>query len=348
MKAILCTIATKSVRLATKKVAQHPPQTLEDWNAVAKCNDQLPGQYRYSIYYKDGKLSPPHEVFARSKYPDTLTIYVPSASYLIDQKSAAEKEFLQSRNPTQVTNFIDNISGSGFSTNNIPLRNLVEKYICVDLKEEIAARLPGENLIEYLKRRGQRCSNAVELTHHNRTVSHIRNIEKDEDRKAFESTLEREKWETTPSACNISEPNSCNKTLEVELEPDNSVAVALENVQVNSLTIKKRKRHPLEARGLGRFCRVQLTFTGRRKGHVTCTCEMFRRQRTCDESKMFGLVFFDMFPPVQCMGHICKGWDKIGYKIGDLLKRESYCGESFHTYIANGAPLEDPWLSESA
>ena len=136
VKAILCTIATKSVRLATKKVAQHPPQTLEDWNAVAKCNDQLPGQYRYSIYYKDGKYP-----LLINSLPEA--IYVPSASYLIDQKSAAEKEFLQSRNPTQVTNFIDNISGSGFSTNNIPLRNLVEKYICVDLKEEIAARLPG-------------------------------------------------------------------------------------------------------------------------------------------------------------------------------------------------------------
>ena len=75
---------------------------------------------------------------------------------------------------------------------------------------------------------------------------------------------------------------------------------------------------------------------------------MFRRRMTCDESKIFGLVFFDKFPPVECMGHICKGWDKIGYKIGDLLKRESYCGENIDTYISNGAPLRDPWLSESA
>ena len=153
----------------------------------------------------------------------------------------------------------------------------------------------------------------------------------------MKKTLERDKWESHKL------PNDFSATNESSASNGK-----LTNIEINDkpLDSKKRKRHPLEVKGLGRFCRVHLTFTGRRRGrHVQCTCEVYRKQRTCDESKIFGLVFFDAIPPVHCMGHICKGWDKIGYKIGDVLKKESYCEKNLERDISNGAPMYDPWVN---
>ena len=60
------------------------------------------------------------------------------------------------------------------------MQNLIEKYVCSDLNEEIPTKLHGETLIEYLKRRGQRCSIAVELSNQRREEKHVRSMEKEE------------------------------------------------------------------------------------------------------------------------------------------------------------------------
>ena len=116
---------------------------------------------------------------------------------------------------------------------------------------------------------------------------------------------------------------------------------------------KTSVRNSLTGAALGNFIKVTVhTHTvgqsGIPRSYIRCNCEDYRRDGTCQESKLFGLLH-RCYPPENCIGHLqVKPWSSATTDILDALDDtcitwEQNCSENKER---TSPPLKDPWYQD--
>ena len=108
----------------------------------------------------------------------------------------------------------------------------------------------------------------------------------------------------------------------------------------------KEMIHALIGVALGNFNRVCVRHD-HNGCHVTCACEMFRRDATCMESKLFGLLLGNVFPPANCVDkEQSSPWKMIANDLRKAFQKCHICSEQMSmVYNVNPPPLIDPMIA---
>ena len=79
---------------------------------------------------------------------------------------------------------------------------------------------------------------------------------------------------------------------------------------------KQHKQSLQKKMGLGHFRKVFIDFAKKR---VKCTCDGYRRNGICMESRLYGLLFFETLPPDYCILSVTRGWMNIRHELQKRL-----------------------------
>ena len=80
-----------------------------------------------------------------------------------------------------------------------------------------------------------------------------------------------------------------------------------------------KKNHPLMGIGLGNFNKISLKYSSG-SWKVECTCHVFRRDGSCMDSKFFGLLAGDIYPPNYCiMNEQGKRWKEVANELRQVF-----------------------------
>jgi hypothetical protein len=99
---------------------------------------------------------------------------------------------------------------------------------------------------------------------------------------------------------------------------------------------------------LGRFKRVTLikkesdcVLDSVNDGYqLRCSCEKFRKHGSCDETKFFGVIFFNRWAPSKCKPPLFKGMKKEKMSMIEQIQKTT---SSFDSVKATSSPSIDPW-----
>ena len=116
---------------------------------------------------------------------------------------------------------------------------------------------------------------------------------------------------------------------------------------------KKEVRNSLTGAALGNFIKVSVHThkvgqSGIPRSNIRCNCEDYRRDGTCQESKLFGLLHM-CYPADNCIDHIqVKPWSSAKTEILTALERACITWEEncIDNKERTSPPLKDPWYQD--
>jgi hypothetical protein len=185
----------------------------------------------------------------------------------------------------------------------------------------------NETLFSFLQRRSIRESSLVDMWKREYRSKKRDRIEAQQH--ALE--LEARKWQTCVESNLLAELQSvfedgqgsdCDllqgEQKVTDAEKDNMLSVFNELKARKQAPVKELSNEDvtgMEGRALGHFRRLEVSSAG-----TNCNCEYFRTKGWCDEQRIYDLVEFNIFPPLECQVADGTSWPDVALKCKRKLK----------------------------
>lgn len=229
--------------------------------------------------------------------------------------------------------------------------------------DEHPFRIQDEDIFEYIRRRCQRYSLFNSDRDMKVRVKQINDCMKNEkfrmlrkhDLSRLNNEQESMKWsiydeadiESTRESSHDNNSDSLHDSSETLNEPAvDKTSQDSSNDDNQKTTINKKKKknayeHPLSGVELGNFKRVIVT-ASQEDSRIVCSCEKFRRDGTCIESKLFGLLVGEKYPPPSCIDkEQVVTWQRIRHELIDVFAKKQI---TYHSVLDKDyhPPAKDP------
>lgn len=311
-----------------------PIHNILDWTRVREYRVLLPGRFRHITIYRDGIMKSTGTVMAECKgaltplSAKTIVIYVPNRHYMSAiYQTVLDQMYFEGN--TQPISPIHREAMYGSMANELILGHAA-KEVWDAVKYEKPSQIGEEDIVHYLLRRGQRINNDQLKSFGGRHKFSTK--AKRKTSKVMEDENEYEKW-------------TANEDLIESIELRKQKMMVGKDENDNS----PKKVPALCVESLGNFCRVTIEqgaytemIDSTNDGYgIVCTCAIFRHKGTCDESKLFGWIFLNRYPPRECMPHVFEGMTVERENLLDEFCRS--VNEIGRNDLLNLAPGTDPW-----
>lgn len=335
IEATLRSIENRSMIQWTSGTYQLKPKTtIEQWDVVRNCVEYLPASLRHMLVYSNHQKLAFTEVFKPTLLKNlftreafqTLRIYIPSWHFL--EKLYAQAAHIDLQNIDEDGRKWLRKARNGKELSE-PILSSVAANVGRSLYKMNKSSMETDDVYAYLKRHAQR---GVSLFNNQKLLpsspgGSIKQIHK-RLRREQEKKQEYEKW----------------------LEYDESfTASEKEQSRANTPSSKQRKHTiKLKEKDLGYFLCVSI-LRGRSDavldavgdGYVLrCTCEAFRVDGTCFESKLFGWILLNRKPEKDYLPHQTSGLVEQREAILEVIR--STCCRLSQLPLDTEAPLIDP------
>lgn len=336
VEAILLSIGKKAeLSVGNHDFIWEPVQTIDDWKEVRDTRNKVPGQLRHVSCYVNGYLCNPSTLVhtCKNRVPKVvrkIVIYIPSCHLLSKLYKEAADSIEKMLNPGQATNIHkERKKDTRGDSNDMALAVEVQNLVWVHTAAEVQCPLGGENVVAYLKRRGQRMAKRKGVIHQSPRKNNIK--------KRIEKDNEIDKWDMVGNGTARSKNNKSSV-----------------QIQSSGKKMNHQVMIPLRNEPLGNFCRlvmkknIEKTTCLHDCGYkVTCTCAEFRRKGTCMEEKFYRLIILNYYPPKGCMPIAFEGMQKERqlvidnyHKICEVIHQSMDIG----SHAAESTlPIKDPW-----
>lgn len=310
-----------------------PKSTMEQWDAVRSCVEYLPASLRHMLVYSNlqklaftetFKTELLKNLFARKEF-QTLRIYIPSWHFLEKLYEQAAHIDLQNIDEDVRKWLRKARNGKELSE---PILSSVAANVGGSLYKMNKTSMETDDVYSYLKRHGQR---GITLFNNQQLLPSspggtIKQIHKRIQREK-EQKQEYEKW----------------------LDDESLTASKKKQPSTNSPNGNQRKiTVKLKEKDLGYFLCVSI-----QRGHsdavldavddgyiLKCTCEAFRINGTCFETKLFGWILLDRQPEKDYLPHQTSGLDEERKAILEVIRNT--CCRPSQLPLDTDAPLIDP------
>lgn len=138
-------------------------------------------------------------------------------------------------------------------------------------------------------------------------------------------------------------------------EPAEALKVpATHNATATPSTEGRSFIHPLQMTALGNFCRVKAEETAG-EWKISCSCEDYRRDGTCGESRVFGLMTAERYPPDYCVAQESElRWEDVRNLLFARFDEDTIAhsvdappvGKVDEMEAPENPPLSDPWYQD--
>lgn len=334
VEATLRTIENRSIIQWTSVTYQSKPKsTKEQWDVVRNCAVYLPASLRHMLVYSNHQKLAFTEVFEPSSLKNlferemfqSLRIYIPSWDFLEKAYAEAANIDLQGLDENG-RKWLRNAQNGKELTEAI--LSSVAANVGRNLYKMNCAPLDKDDTYTYLKRHGQR---GISLFNYKNLPTSPRGSVRDIHKKIkreHEQKQEYDKW--------------------IEHEQIVSEDGTSESKATSPKSKGSERKVNLKEKELGSFLCLSI-LRGRSDAildavddgyEVKCTCEAFRVDGTCFESKLFGWILLDRKPEKEFLPHITDGIKEEREAILKVI--QSSCCRTSQTPLDAEAPLIDP------
>lgn len=310
-----------------------PKSTKEQWDVVRDCALYFPATLRHMLVYSNHQklaftemLEPSSlkNLFERQQF-QSLRIYIPSWDFLEKLYAEAANIDLQ-RMDENGRKWLRNARNGKELTETI--LSSVAANVGTNLCKMNSEPLENDDIYTYLKRHGQR---GISLFHYKNLPTSPRGSVRDIHKKIkreHEQRQEYDKW--------------------IEHEQKVSEDGTSESKAASPKSKGSEKKTKLKEKELGAFLCLSILRGGSDAildsvddGYqLKCTCEAFRVDGTCFESKLFGWILLNRKPRKDFLPHITDGINKEREAILEVFR--SSCRRTSQTPLDAEAPLIDP------
>jgi len=327
VEAIFNFVSNKSaITMVSTSYNWRPQHKMLDWDRVRGYHVCLPGRFRHITIYRDGLYETTERFLNNCNLSEAgmltekVVIYVPSSASIGSMYHAAlDAEFFEVK---ESANKFYHDAMIGSLKNGQVLRH-VHEQVSKLLMNERPSQVEGDDIVTYLMRRGQRISHYPVRAYKLKRSTSAKVVMQEQN--------EYEKWS-----------GSMNEIESVQKKRKTPLGIGVENVgkKIPALCVKT----------LGTFCRVVIAkdsynemVDSTNDGYgLTCSCANFRRNGTCDESKLFGWMFLKRFPPKSCLPHVFQGMEVEWRTLLEEYRRSM--AELGLNEQAFTTPSLDPWM----
>ena len=192
------------------------------------------------------------------------------------------------------------------------MRKAIEIQLCKDVQEDSINILKTDlNVVNYLLRRAQRNEHVRRTRFVGQTIKRIDDLD---ELGGGEDTQKQKLW----GDIQFIEPDATHFERKKRVSsPRKKKVKTIDDEKSQSALGQQHKASLQRQLGLGYFRKVYIDF-GLKK--VKCTCEEYRRNGICMESRLYGVLFFKTLPPDYCISTHTRGW----MKIRDELQKSLY------------------------
>ena len=192
------------------------------------------------------------------------------------------------------------------------LRKAIEIRLCKDVQEDSVNILKTDlNVVNYLLRRAQRNEHVRRTKFVGQTIKRIDDLD---ELGGGEDTQKQTLW----GDIQFIEPDATHFERKKRVSSPRKKKVKTISDEKSQSALGQQHKASLQRKlGLGYFRKVYIDF---RLKKVKCTCEEYRRNGICIESRLYGVLFFKMLPPDYCISTHTQGW----MKIRDELQKRLY------------------------
>jgi len=298
---------------------------IENWMTIQRYATDLPKQYGEAFYFCNSCRTciEPQTLFGslatvdeyRKKYGGGITVMIPAQHHVencyVDcllRYISPEKEGHGGGSEPRTDHVTLKVM-KRYENHQI-LKKAVEVQICKDVKEDSTDVLRSDlNVVTYLLRRAQRNESARRTVFVGRKIQQMNELEVLGEGNNVGELLDDDIKFTKPDVTHFErkKKGSSPRKKKMKTGPDERSQSGIGKQHKESLQKKNR---------LGHFRKVFIDFAKKR---VKCTCEGYRRNGICMESRLYGLIFFEILPPDNCILSVTRGWMNIRHELQKRL-----------------------------
>ena len=307
--------------------AEKPRDNIEDWMKIEKYSEELPKHYGEAFYFCNSCRTciNPQILFHtmesvdeyRRTYGDRIMVLIPASHYLENCYVDCLLRYISAGKDGQG-------EGNGAGTDHVSskemkryekhpiLRKAIEIQLCKDVQEDSINILKTDlNVVNYLLRRAQRNEHVRRTRFVGQTIKRIDDLD---ELGGGEDTQQQKLL----GDIQFIEPDATHFERKKRVSsPRKKKVKTIDDEKSQSALGQQHKASLQRQLGLGYFRKVYIDF-GLKK--VKCTCEEYRRNGICMESRLYGVLFFKTLPPDYCISTYTRGW----MKIRDELQKSLY------------------------